>query len=829
MNERYLCIHGHFYQPPRENPWLEEVEVEDSAAPFHDWNEKITSECYEPNSVSRILGADQKIAEVVNNYSKISFNFGPTLLSWLEKHRNDVYEKILEADRLSCDEYQGHGNALAQCYNHLIMPLASDRDKNTQVRWGIADFQKRFGRNPEGMWLPETAVDNATLEILADHEIKFTILAPQQAQAVRQLKKEWIDDSDRKIDPTCAYRCSLRGGRFIDIFFFDGAVSAEISFGGLLGDGERLVERLMNGFASPSKRPQLMHVATDGETFGHHHRFGDMAIAYAIKKIEREGLAQITNYSEYLALQPSQYEVKIFENTSWSCAHGVERWRADCGCRTGNPGYHQRWRAPLRESLDALTAELDLNFEREAAVLLHDPWKARDDYIEVILDRSPENRAAFLGKHARQELSTGEKIRCWKLLELQRHRLLMFASCGWFFSDISNIETVKVLEFAARAIQLAGELVGIDLEPQFVEGLRKAPGNKAQFSDGARVYQELVKPAMVDLKKGVAHYAISSLVEEYALRQRIYSFDFDRSDYRREEIGLRTLALGSVTARWAVTEDELDAVFAVLHLGGYDFHCAVTAAASLKERPLLQEKLFHSFVEDSTHDLLKAIDVTLGGETFAFKDLFTEERRKIGRLLLKDAVERARTHYRRIYEESQDVARLLVNLRIPMPNSLRIAAEYMLGLRLRHAAAQLKEDAISPVELRDISAAVFRESAALGCKVDLSVLKEALEQAAYLRLTAYRSSRDETKAQDAAGYLDIAEQLGVGLELWRLQNLFWQVLNDAREITEEGLALIAELADKLGFSRAVVHDRLLSGRLGLSTTTASGGSVSSTE
>src|SRR3989442_6714170 len=338
MNERCLCIHGHFYQPPRENPWLEEVEVEDSAAPFHDWNEKITSECYELNTVSRILGADQKIAEVVNNYSKISFNFGPTLFSWLEKHRNDVYKQILESDRESCEKYHGHGNALAQCYNHLIMPLASDRGKNTQVRWGIADFRKRFGRNPEGMWLPETAVDTATLEILADHDIKFTILAPQQAQAVRQFKKEWIDVSDRKIDATCAYRCSLGGARFIDIFFFDGAVSAEISFGGLLGNGERLVERLMKGFASQSKRPQLMHVATDGETFGHHHRFGDMAIAYAIKKIEREGLAQITNYSEYLGLQPPQYEVKIFENTSWSCAHGVERWRADCGCSTGTPG-----------------------------------------------------------------------------------------------------------------------------------------------------------------------------------------------------------------------------------------------------------------------------------------------------------------------------------------------------------------------------------------------------------------------------------------------------------------------------------------------------------
>jgi alpha-amylase/alpha-mannosidase (GH57 family) len=806
MSDRFICIHGHFYQPPRENPWLEDVEVQDSASPYHDWNERIADECYAPNSVARILDRDGRITDLVSNYEKMSFNFGPTLLSWLERHRLDVYREILEADRTSQSSNSGHGNAIAQCYNHIIMPLASARDKLTQVRWGIADFQHRFGREPEGMWLPETAVDLATLEVLAGHGIKFTILAPSQAEAVRAPGAGWQDVTPARIDPTRAYRCGLGEGRHIDLFFYDAPVSHDLAFAGLLRDGQTLVDRLMQGFHSGRKHAQLMHVATDGETFGHHAKFGEMALAYAIKKIEREGLARVTNYAAYLALHPPEYEVRIRENTSWSCSHGVERWRSDCGCNSGTH-FHQRWRAPLRTALDSLRSTLDLVFTRESASLLKDAWAALDDYISVILERTRESRERFLAKHARQQLTPGERVNAWRLLEMERHAALMYTSCGWFFDDISNIETVKIIEYAARAIQLARDVSGVDLEPEFVEALKGAPGNKAHLSDGARVYQEMVKPSLTDLRKGLAHYAISSLVEEYASDQRIFSFEFERVDYRRQKTTSRTLAVGAVNVRSATTREQFDGIFAALHLGGYDFHCAVRERVPAHDYEALRSDLFRCF-EDSTRGLLQAIDTRLGGDGFALKDLFIDERRKIGQLLLKDALDRSREHYRRIYEESRDLMRLLTSLKIPPPESLRLAAGYVLSHQLEQACSQLKSEALRESEFRETAASVFREAESLGCKLDQSSLRDALQQAVHSRLTAYASFGDVDKLQSAAFFLRLAQQLRVELHLWPLQNLFWKLLAPELELEESALLLIKELADMLWFSASIVDSRL---------------------
>ncbi len=805
MTNRFVCIHGHFYQPPRENPWLEDVEVEDSAAPYHDWNERITAECYAPNAVSRILDGSERIAELVNNYDKMSFNFGPTLLSWLEQRRSDVYQQIIEADRVSLKAHNGHGNAIAQCYNHAIMPLASSYDKLTQVRWGIADFRFRFGREPEGMWLPETAVDLATLQALADFDIKFTILSPNQAQAVRAPDGEWQDVSGGRIDPTRAYRCRLSKGRHIDLFFYDQPVSHDISFEGLLKSGDRFADRLMSGFHPQREHAQLMHIATDGETFGHHSRFGDMALAYAISKIEREGLARITNYGEYLALHPPTHEVKIRENTSWSCAHGVERWRSDCGCNSGNTHYHQRWRGPLRQALDALQEKLDELFMRESSIPLVDPYCAVDDYIEVILDRSRENSEAFLSKRARGELSEAQKVNVWRLLEMQRYARLIYTSCGWFFDDISNIETVKIIEYAARSIQLAREAGGIDLEPQFIRDLSNAPGNKPHLANGSKVYDELVKPSITNLEKGLAHYGISSLVEEYSPRQRIFSFEFERTDYVCERTASRTLAVGAVSLRSAITREHLDGMFVVLHLGGYDFHCVVRQLVPADEYRALKEELFRLFGEDSTRNLLQAIDTRIVGVSFALKDLFIDERRKVGRLLAKGALERSRDHYRRIYEESRDVMRLLASLKVPAPESLKRATEYVLTQRLEQACSELNVQALSETQLSEAAASVFREAESLGCKVDVSGLKEALEQLVYSRLEAYRTQNDEAKAESAIHFLRLAEQLRVGLDLWRLQNLFWELISEAAASSETTNTLMDELGKNLKFRERVVR------------------------
>jgi len=804
MPDRFICIHGHFYQPPRENPWLEDVEVEDSAAPYHDWNERITAECYAPNAVSRILDGDGRIASLVNNYAKMSFNFGPTLLSWLERHRSEVYQQILEADQLSLKAHNGHGNAIAQCYNHAIMPLANEYDKRTQVRWGIADFEYRFGRKPEGMWLPETAVDLATLEVLAAFGIKFTILAPHQAQSVRAPDGEWQDASGGRVDPTRAYRCHLSKGKHIDLFFYDQPVSHDISFEGLLKSGDRFADRLMSGFHDGREHAQLMHIATDGETFGHHSRFGDMALAYAISRIEREGLVRITNYAEYLELHPPAHEVKIVENTSWSCAHGVERWRSDCGCNSGNTNYHQRWRAPLRRVLDGLQEKLDEVFMRKSAGPLVDPYGAVDDYIEVILARSREKSEAFLSKRARRALSEAEKVNVWRLLEMQRYARLIYTSCGWFFDDISNIETVKILEYAARAIQLAREAGDVDLEPVFAGDLWAAEGNKPHMANGAKVYRELVGPSITSLEKGLAHYAISSLVEEYSLRQRIFAFEFERTDYVCEKTASRTLAIGEVDVRSKITGETFEGMFVVLHLGGYDFHCAVRKRMPAAEYEDLKAKLFRAFSEDSTRNLLQAIDTNIEGSSFALKDLFIDERRKIGRLLLKGAVERSRAHYQRIYEESRDVMRLLASMKIPAPDSLKRAAEYVLTQRIEQACNELKPESQSENELREFTASLLREADSLDCKVDLSSLKDALEQAVYWQLSAHDSSGNETNAESAIHFLRLAEELGVGLDLWRLQNLFWRLVHQPRE-RRSARELLSQLGDKLSFSERVLE------------------------
>src|SRR3990170_4386899 len=400
VSNRYVCIHGHFYQPPRENPWLEAIDVQDSAYPYHDWNERITAECYATNARSRILDEAGRIARIVNNYERISFNVGPTLLAWLEGNAPGVYAAILDADRRSIPRFDGHGSAIAQAYNHVILPLANSRDRRTQIAWGIADFRRRFGRDPEGMWLPETAVDLESLDLLASAGLAFTILAPHQLGRVRPLgEPDWRDGAGG-IDTTMPYRVSLPSGRTIAVFAYNGAAARAVAFERLLENGEQFARRLLGEFID-RPGPQLVHIATDGETYGHHHRFGEMALAYALDRIEHSADAELITYGAYLAAHPPTHEAEIVERTSWSCANGVDRWWTDCGDNSGaHPGWTQAWRTPLRAALDRLRDALAEPFAHAAGTLLRDPWAARDDYVHVILDRSAGSVDAFFGDHA---------------------------------------------------------------------------------------------------------------------------------------------------------------------------------------------------------------------------------------------------------------------------------------------------------------------------------------------------------------------------------------------------------------------------------------------
>ncbi|MGH9315688.1 MAG: DUF3536 domain-containing protein [Thermoanaerobaculia bacterium] len=492
---RFLCVHGHFYQPPRENPWTGRIEREESAAPYENWNERITAECYEPNAFPRVPDASGKLVELPGNYAKMSFNFGPTLLEWLAEKAPRVYGAILSADKESGERFSGHGSAMAQAYNHMILPLASRGDKRTQVLWGIRDFEHRFGRFPEGMWLPETAVDAETLETLAESGIRFTILAPHQANRVRAIGEEtWQEVSAGSIDTTRPYAARLPSGRRIAIFFYEGPSAHAVAFGELQKGGESLALRLA-GLFSETEEPQLVSIATDGETYGHHHQGGEAAFATALELTESRGLARLTNYGQFLAEHPPTYEVSIRENTAWSCAHGLGRWSEDCGCRTElHPEWNQTWRRPLREALDWLSGRLGERYEERASQLFRDPWQARDESILLRLDPSPRGLETFLGRQARRRLSEEEKSAAVRLLEVERYAMLMFTSCGWFFDDVSGLESRQVLRYAGRAIELAESAFGESFEAAFLSRLEQVRSNARDFRHARDVYAEFVAP-----------------------------------------------------------------------------------------------------------------------------------------------------------------------------------------------------------------------------------------------------------------------------------------------------------------------------------------------
>jgi alpha-amylase/alpha-mannosidase (GH57 family) len=547
--EKSICIHGHFYQPPRENPWLEAVELQDSAFPYHDWNERITYECYAPNARARLLDGEGRIDRIVSNYSRMSFNFGPTLLMWMKEKMPEIHQAIIEADKKSRERFSGHGSALAQAYNHMIMPLANTRDKHTQVIWGIRDFELRFGRKPEGMWLPETAADDESLDVLAEHGIKFTILSPFQANRVRPLTEnaEWQDVNGAKVDPSMPYLVKLKSGRTIAVFFYDAPIAQAIAFEKLLTNGEQLANRLKDAFDDGRNHDQLAHVATDGESYGHHFKYGDMGLAFALHQIEKDENIHLTVYAEFLEKHPPTHEVEIHQASSWSCPHGVGRWKENCGCNSGGHGdWNQEWRQPLRAAMDQLRDQLAPFYETRAKEFLKEPWVARDHYINVIFDRSQENIANFLSEHATHPLNATEEITVLRLLEMQRHALLMYTSCGWFFDEISGLETVQVIQYAARAIQLANELGDKDFETGFLEILENAKSNLPENQHGRQVYEKFVKPAIMTREKVAAQYAISSLFESYNGETHVYSFTVKQEDRRLFTSGQARLAIGRI-------------------------------------------------------------------------------------------------------------------------------------------------------------------------------------------------------------------------------------------------------------------------------------------
>jgi alpha-amylase/alpha-mannosidase (GH57 family) len=793
--ERAICVHGHFYQPPRENPWLEAVEEQEGAAPYHDWNDRITAECYAPNSAARIVDHQDQIIRIINNYARMSFNFGPTLLSWLEQNAPRVHHAIVQADLRSQNRFSGHGSAMAQVYNHLIMPLASRRDKITQIRWGIADFRHRFGRFPEGMWLPETAVDTESLDLLAHHGIRFVLLAPHQCARIRLLPKSgaptklpesgWTDTPDASVDTTRPYLVRLKEGRSLAVFFYDGGRSRAIAFEGLLNSGEGFAQRLMGGFKADGTEAQLVHVATDGESYGHHHHYGEMALAWLLHWAQEQSRnggngVRPTNYGEFLEQNPPRYEAQIVENTSWSCAHGIERWRSDCGCSGGKPGWNQKWRTPLRETLDWLRDRLAPLVAEGERKFFANPDGARNGYIGVVLDRSRESRDRFLADHAMRALSDEERVRAFMLMELERHAMLMYTSCGWFFDDISGIETVQIIAYASRALQLAADLFGeraAGLEKQFIGKLAAAKSNLSEQQDGASIYRRMVQPMQVTLEQVAAHYAISSIFTSYPDEADLFCYTVRRLAHETVSSGRVRMVAGQALICSKTTELAETVAFAVLHFGDQNI------TAVVKRWNPDGADAYQAFLEEATAAVNRAdfpavvrcFDRYFGGQAYSIQSLFRDEQKRILDILLRGTTAEVETSLSAIYEKQASLLHFLSQSGLPRPAAMTLAATFAINAGLRRALESEPIDAVQAHSWLNLAQA---DQVALD-KAQLSYLADQRMKRAMVELHAHPD--DAHLLDDALLIARTLRELPLDLNLWQAQNLWYDVFRQFPE------------------------------------------------
>ena len=783
-SKHYICIHGHFYQPPRENPWLETVETQDSAAPYHDWNERICAECYATNGAARIVNQKNKIMRIVNNYARMSFNFGPTLLSWLKDNAQRTYRMIQDGERRSRKSYKGHSSAMAQVYNHIIMPLASNRDRLTQIRWGIADYEKHYGARPEGMWLAETAADSESLELMAQEGIKFTLLAPHQCKRVRPLKDAadagaaWIETPGAGVDTTHPYLVRFASGFSIAVFFYNGAASRAIAFEGLLNSGENFAGRLKAGFKEGSQ-PQLVHVATDGESYGHHHKHGEMALAYALRLLEADKTVKLANYGSYLEQFPPEYEAEIVEDTSWSCVHGVERWRSNCGCNGGKPGFNQLWRAPLRQALDELRDAIVPLTEAEGGKLFKNVWAARDGYIDVVLDRSDEVVERFFRTHASQVLSEDQRVRALELMEMQRHAQLMYTSCGWFFDDISGIETVQIIAYAARVLQLARVLFGTQadgLEPAFLVRMTEAKSNLADAGDGAKIYKACVTGMELGLEQVAAHYAISSVFSSFGEETQLFCYNVRRISYDFFNSGRGRLALGRAHIASAITGEHQTFSFSVLHFGDQN----ITAAVEVYDEA--DAVAFEEFVKKAAElvqrayfpEVIRLLDRRYGKVDYSLTSLFTDEQRRIVQLILNSTLWDIENTLTTIYEDHASLLHYLSQAGLPKPPALTLAAGFAVNAGLRRA---LESDPVDQAQVRSFLAMARQDFVPL-------------ETATLSYIADQRMKRAMLELQISAGSVEMVEralalartlvELPFELNLWQAQNIWYEVLRSSR-------------------------------------------------
>ncbi len=843
MSTTSLVIHAHFYQPPRENPWTGRVQREPSAAPFHDWNQRIQRECYRPNALSRILDHFGRIERIVNNYEHLSFNVGPTLLSWMQREDPETYEKIIAADRDSVRVRHGHGNAIAQGYGHAILPLCNDRDRRTQVRWGLADFRHRFGRRAEALWLPETACNDETLGVLIDEGLDYVILSPHQAQRVRPLPHEdaeetspvpeessapghdpateedevvealphpedkpaavardWRDVSDSSVDPGVAYRYFHRdgSGRSLAVFFYDGPIARSIAFEGALASSDGLLDRLGRAVGGEGR---IVHVATDGESYGHHFAFGERCLAYALDTLAEQRGFEVTNYGAYLEQHPPRQEVEIKpgpngEGTAWSCAHGLGRWLRDCGCQAGaRDGWNQAWRAPLRKALDFLREEAIRVFEGARERLFVHPWQARDAYIDVLL--GAVSREEFLRAQAGRHLRESEQIEALTLLEMQKHAMLMYTSCGWFFADVSGIETVQILRYAARVIDLMEELELESPRTRFLELLAEAQSNLPEMGNGADVFRRFVQPSRISVYRIGAHLAISGLADEDPETQgELCGHAFTRKDGHTQSHGRLVASTSRLLLESTSVRRQTEFATVAMHLGGIDFYCALKPFPGVERYRRSTERLWRAFHTESLATLLRVAHEEFGPDEFDLSHVLPEGRERVARLVFGDLIERFSEQYAHLYDDNARIIEKVQDVGFELPVELRAAAEFTLGRRFSQEI-QANRDSHDPSDYRE-AVALAERAARRGYRIDRgraqAVFGERIVEAV---ASAVRAPIPE-RVTAALALLDLTKRLGLELSLDRAQ----EAMLEARRQSGGRVAGLEDLAAPLGLSPA---------------------------
>lgn len=760
MSGPEVVIHGHFYQPPRENPWTEEVGRERSAAPFHDWNARIAAECYRPNAVARVVDEHGNVVSIVDNYEMISYNVGPTLLSWLERQEPETYHRMVDADS------RGMG-AIAQAYGHTILPLANQRDMRLQIRWGLADFRYRFNREALGMWLPECAVNDAVLSALIEEGVKFTVLAPGQAAQIRSIEgvHSWVDVHQSWFDTSRPYRWTHPSddGRGIDIIFYNGPLSHAVAFEMSNMNSQALVDRMM---AAASGRVGLVTLATDGESFGHHHKYGDRLLAYALGvETQRRGMPH-TNLNKAIETMRPTHEVKVHES-AWSCAHGVGRWKEDCGCSTGGEtGWNQRWRAPLRSALDQLSATITTVYNKRAPKFFTDADEALDAYVQVMIGEM--SRKEFASRF----IKGGDKVVAFTLLEMQRHGQSMYTSCGWFFNDLSGIETVQVLRYAARVIDLLEELGEPSALDAFITVLSQARSNIFSEGTGADVWKNHVEPARVDARRALQHVVLAELLEDEPTSS-FGPYEVELHGRTRELRGSTALATGVARLTHSLTYRQWTFAYAALGLGGLEVVGTMTEVDDVLDESSLLAIRERFLGGDAVAALVRELG-NVGSVEFDLSIALPDERE---RLMEKTAValeDRYTEAYERLYETHRATIEDLARHGYDLPGVLRAPAE--LALAHRFQAAVLGAESSTDPAAYEQAAAIARQARAAGFEVDSPVttlFMQRLLDDVVLRAIETPTARAIQVAQDV---MQLTSELPARVRIDELQELVYSAL-----------------------------------------------------